>query len=69
MRLFIQTGLASLVMGLLLFWFMGPATDWQGSSALQRAMQLAGLVGLGGGAYFLILWVTGWRFASLRKPR
>ena len=69
MRLFIQTGLAALVMGLLLFWFMGPAADWQGSSAIERAMQLAGLVGLGGGAYFLILWLTGWRFASLRKPR
>ncbi|MEJ2143058.1 MAG: murein biosynthesis integral membrane protein MurJ [Gammaproteobacteria bacterium] len=68
LKLLFQTGLAVFIMGLVLFYFTGDTAEWQGASAGQRALHLAGLIGLGGAVYFITLWLSGWRFASLRRP-
>lgn len=68
MKLFMQAGLAALIMGLVLFWFMGTAADWYSGNASSRGLYLAGLIALGGGAYFITLRLSGWHFSSLRRP-
>lgn len=69
LKLFIQAGLAALVMGLLLAWLSGSPDAWQSRSVIERVGYLTGLVSLGVVSYFSILWISGWRFSSLRRPR
>ena len=69
LQLFARTGLAALVMGYLLFALSGLNLSWYEAGAVDRALWLTGLVAMGGASYFLVLWLTGWRFASLRRPQ
>lgn len=69
MKLCVQTGFAALIMAAVLVWLMGADSLWQASSAMERAGRLTGLVSLGAVSYFAVLWLLGWRFASLRRPK
>jgi putative peptidoglycan lipid II flippase len=48
-------------MGVALWWGCAPLTEWLAWGASLRAMNLAGLVALGIGVYFLALWLVGVR--------
>jgi putative peptidoglycan lipid II flippase len=60
-RFALQTFTALAVMGLALWIAMGPQTAWLAGSAWLRAAHLLGLVVLGAGAYFAVLWMFGMR--------
>jgi putative peptidoglycan lipid II flippase len=47
---------------------MGPAEWWIGAGWRLRAPALAGLVALGGGVYFGVLWVLGFRIRDFARP-
>jgi putative peptidoglycan lipid II flippase len=69
LKLFVQTGVSALIMAAVLVWQMGADSLWQASSVMERAGRLAALVSLGAICYFAVLWLLGWRFSSLRRPR
>ena len=69
LKLFFQTGVAAVAMAAVLVFTVGSLDSWEQASILMRAGKLAGLVGLGAITYFGLLWLSGWRFASLHKPR
>ena len=56
-----------LAMAIGLWWAAGDLETWLGLSAWQRALRLAGCVGGGAAAYFVVLWLSGIRFAELRR--
>jgi putative peptidoglycan lipid II flippase len=66
-RLLLQAGGAALIMGVVLSGISGTDSLWQASSVMERAGRLAGLIGLGAVIYFGVLWLLGWRFASLAR--
>ncbi|MGD8483679.1 MAG: murein biosynthesis integral membrane protein MurJ [Thioalkalispiraceae bacterium] len=65
--LLLQAGGAALIMGVVLSGISGTDSLWQASSVMERAGRLAGLIGLGAVIYFGVLWLLGWRFASLAR--
>jgi putative peptidoglycan lipid II flippase len=67
--LLLQAGGAALIMGVVLSGISGTDSLWQASSVMERAGRLAGLIGLGAVIYFGVLWLLGWRFASLARPQ
>jgi putative peptidoglycan lipid II flippase len=62
-----QVLVANLAMAIGLWWAAGDLETWLGLSAWQRALRLAGCVGGGAAAYFAVLWLSGIRFAELRR--
>ena len=57
----LKLGLAVYVMGAVLWVLTGDTTSWLTAGALQRVGRLVMLVFTGGGAYFLTLWLLGFR--------
>lgn len=69
-RLLAQIGVASVIMGALLWWLGGDLAGWIAAGALERAARLALCVVAGAAAYFAVLFVVGVRPAQLRAaPR
>ena len=68
MKLFLQTGLAVTVMGVLVFFVSGNLDFWITSTATQRILQLSWIIPLGAMTYFAVLWFMGVRFSQLRRP-
>jgi len=46
---------------------MGPAPWWLGAPGTTRAVAIAGLVLLGGAAYFASLWLLGFRLGDFSR--
>ncbi|MDH5571986.1 MAG: murein biosynthesis integral membrane protein MurJ [Gammaproteobacteria bacterium] len=67
-RLFIQVGMASVLMCLSLLWLSGDMSRWFEANTLQRILHLAIIVPTGAVVYFAVLWVMGLRFSILHKP-
>lgn len=62
-------GLASVVMGVLLWWLAGDLSQWLTWGLGDRAWRLAGLVAAGGLAYVVMLLAGGLRWRHLSAPR
>jgi len=56
---------ASAGMGLLIWWGTGDTASWLSMSSWQRSVKLMLWVGLGGGFYFIILYIMGLRVRSM----
>ncbi len=67
-KLFLQVGMASLMMLGLLLWLSGGAATWIEASVLERILRLALIVPAGIAVYFAGLWLLGMPFSLLRKP-
>lgn len=67
-RLFLQTGVSVLLMGSALYFAAGGEQVWLNSTAGQRIAQLAWLIPLGAFIYAACLYLSGLRFAHLRRP-
>jgi putative peptidoglycan lipid II flippase len=68
--LLVQIGVASSVMGALLWWLAGDLAGWVAAGALERAARLALCIIAGAAAYFAVLFLLGVRPAHLRAaPR
>ncbi|VAX12117.1 Proposed peptidoglycan lipid II flippase MurJ [hydrothermal vent metagenome] len=67
-RLFLQVGIASVMMLAMLLWLKGETVFWMQASVLERILRLALIVPTGIGIYFSCLWLLGLRFAILRRP-
>jgi putative peptidoglycan lipid II flippase len=59
--------LASAVMGIILWIASGSDAAWLAESAFWRVLRLAGVVAIGAGAYFLALWLLGFRLRDFSK--
>jgi putative peptidoglycan lipid II flippase len=58
--------LASAAMAFALAWFSGDLPTWLVATVVHRLLWLGGLVGLGGGVYFAVLWLLGVRMSQFR---
>ena len=67
-KLFIQVGISSILMCLLLLWLAGDMASWFEAGTLQRILRLAAIVPAGAAVYFAVLWGVGLRFSILHKP-
>ena len=52
---------AVLIMGATLWFTAGPAAEWLSASAASRVLRLSGVIAAGASAYFVTLWVLGFR--------
>lgn len=68
-RLFGQVFLACIVMCGVLWWLAGDLGHWLQADTWQRITDLALVVPVGVGVYFVVLWLSGVRLADLHKPR
>ena len=68
-RLLAQIGLASLVMGGLLWWLAGDLAGWIAAGALDRVARLSLCIVAGAATYFGVLFLTGVRPSQLRAAR
>ena len=68
LKLFMQTGAAVLVMGIIIFYAAGDLSFWTHASARERILQLGWIVPVGALSYFAVLWMTGVRFSQLQRP-
>jgi putative peptidoglycan lipid II flippase len=68
-RFGLQVGLASLGMGVLLWWLAGDLSAWLESGLRERAWRLAALIAAGLSTYFALLALGGLRPRDLRAPR
>lgn len=68
-RLLGQIGLASLVMGALLWWLAGDLAGWIAADALDRVARLSLCIVAGAATYFGVLFLTGVRPSQLRAAR
>jgi putative peptidoglycan lipid II flippase len=59
--------LASAVMGIILWIASGSDAAWLAESTFRRVLRLAGVVAIGAGAYFLALWLLGFRLRDFSK--
>ena len=62
-----QVLIANLAMAIGLWWAAGELRSWLDLGGWERALRLGGCVGGGAAVYFAVLWVTGVRFAELRR--
>ncbi len=67
-RLFLQVGIASIVMLLILLWLEGDTMFWMQAGVVKHLLRLALIVPTGIGVYFSCLWLLGMRFTILRRP-
>jgi putative peptidoglycan lipid II flippase len=67
-KLFMQSGIAVTVMGVLIYLAAGDLSFWTTATASQRILQLSWIVPLGAISYFAVLWLSGVRFSQLRRP-
>lgn len=67
-RLFLQVGMASIILGGLLWWLAGDMTDWLQTDTWGRIGHLAMVIPIGAMAYFAVLWLSGVRLAALKRP-
>ncbi len=67
MRFFLRVLVALIAMGAVLFWAMGDAQSWLHMHAMQKIMQLSGLVVIGVVVYFLVLYLVGVRWQDFIK--
>ncbi len=65
-RFGLQLLLANASMGLFLVLFSGDTEQWIAWGLWSRVWHMTGLCVVGGGIYFLLLWLTGWRLSHLR---
>ena len=63
----LRVGLAALLMGLFLWWFMGPDEQWLTMSVWLRAARLIFLVSVAGAIYFVSLLLLGLKPMSMLK--
>jgi putative peptidoglycan lipid II flippase len=63
----LKLALAVYVMGAVLWLLSGDTTSWLVAGALERVGRLALLVAAGGGAYFLTLWLLGFRLRHFSR--
>ena len=68
LKLVLQTLLAVVVMGIIIFVASGDLSFWIDASAKQRILQLSWIIPLGAFSYFAVLWLTGVRFYQLKRP-
>jgi putative peptidoglycan lipid II flippase len=59
--------LGLLVLSAVLLWFMGSADWWLTATATARLARLAGVVVAGAVAYFVVLWLCGFRISDFRR--
>ena len=69
LKLLLQTVLAVIVMGGVIFVASAELTSWSDATAAQRIMQLSWIIPLGASCYFSVLWLTGVRFTQLLRPK
>lgn len=69
MKLFLQTGFAVIVMGVLIYLAAGELSFWITATASQRIFQLSWIIPLGALSYFAVLRLSGVRFSQLQRPR
>jgi len=62
-----KLALALLVLGVTLWFGMGKETDWLTTPAMTRVLHLSAIVGAGMTAYFLTLWLLGFRLNDFRR--
>jgi putative peptidoglycan lipid II flippase len=62
-----KLALAVGVMAATLWFTSGVAADWLAASGAARVLRLSGLVALGGGVYFLTLWILGFRLRDFHQ--
>lgn len=62
-----KLALAVCAMVAVLWMMMGPASEWLAAGAFERALKLAGLVTSGAAAYFVTLWVLGFRLRDFNQ--
>ena len=67
-RLALQVGLAAAAMTAFLLYWVAPLEDWVSADVGERALWLAEAVAGGALVYFGLLFLGGWRLASLRRP-
>ena len=63
----VKTALALLAMGGCLHLAMGTAEYWFAAGVIRRIGMLCGLVALGAGVYFAVLWLLGFRVKDFRR--
>jgi len=57
-----KIAIAIYVMGMVLWWMAGTSASWLEAPAVERAMRLTLVIVAGAGAYFVSLWLLGFRF-------
>ena len=55
------------VLAVVLYWLSGPAEAWLGYGLWERVARLAGIIAAGGAAYFLALFLVGFRLAHFNR--
>ena len=63
----IKTAIALAGMGTCLHFAMGTERYWLEAGLLLRLLMLSGLVALGAGVYFALLWLLGFRMRDFRR--
>ena len=66
-KFYAKLALAMLTMGATLWFAAGDAESWLQGSLGQRLLRLAVVVALGAGAYFVTLWLTGFRLRDFTR--
>lgn len=66
-KFFFKVLLALACMAFVLYFAEGSARDWIDAGFSERALWLAGLVLLGAGVYFAVLWITGIRLDQFKR--
>ncbi len=63
----LKTAIALVAMGFALHFAMGPEKSWLEAGLLARLLKLFGLVVMGAGVYFSLLWLLGFRTRDFRR--
>jgi putative peptidoglycan lipid II flippase len=66
-RFVMKLAVALIALGVVLWFAMGREDSWLQPGALERALRLAGVVGMGLAAYFGTLWLLGFRLADFKR--
>ena len=67
MKFLVKLGIAMAVMGTALWFGIGVEKDWLAFTLLRRLLHLSALVGLGAAAYFVTLWLLGFRLRDFKR--